>query len=148
MQAAIGAGYRHLDCACDYGNEREVGAGIATALRDKLCRRDELWVTSKLWNTYHEPKHVRAACERSLKDLGLEVLDLYLVHFPIALAFVPFDVRYPPEWFHDPKAAQPVMKPIDVPYRETWGAMEELQRAGLVKRIGRSEEHTSELQSH
>lgn len=136
MQAAIGAGYRHLDCACDYGNEREVGAGIATALRDKLCRRDELWVTSKLWNTYHEPKHVRAACERSLKDLGLEVLDLYLVHFPIALAFVPFDVRYPPEWFHDPKAAQPAMKPIDVPYRETWGAMEELQRAGLVKRIG------------
>jgi D-xylose reductase len=136
VQAAIGAGYRHLDCACDYGNEREVGAGIATALRDKLCRRDELWVTSKLWNTYHEPKHVRAACERSLKDLGLEVLDLYLVHFPIALAFVPFDVRYPPEWFHDPKAAQPAMKPIDVPYRETWGAMEELQRAGLVKRIG------------
>ncbi len=136
MQAAIGAGYRHLDCACDYGNERAVGAGIATALRDKLCRRDELWVTSKLWNTYHEPKHVRAACERSLKDLGLEVLDLYLVHFPIALAFVPFDVRYPPEWFHDPKAAQPAMKPIDVPYRETWGAMEELQRAGLVKRIG------------
>jgi D-xylose reductase len=136
VQAAIGAGYRHLDCACDYGNEREVGAGIAAALRAGLCRRDELWVTSKLWNTYHEPKHVRAACERSLKDLGLDVLDLYLVHFPIALAFVPFDVRYPPEWFHDPKAAQPAMKPIDVPYADTWGAMEELQRAGLVKRIG------------
>jgi D-xylose reductase len=136
VQAAIGAGYRHLDCACDYGNEREVGAGIAAALRDKRCRRDELWVTSKLWNTYHEPKHVRAACERSLKDLGLDVLDLYLVHFPIALAFVPFDVRYPPEWFHDPKAAKPAMKPIDVPYADTWGAMEELQRAGLVKRIG------------
>ena len=59
-----------------------------------------------------------------------------VIGIPIALAFVPFDVRYPPEWFQDPKAAQPAMKPIDVPYRETWGAMEELQRAGLVKRIG------------
>jgi D-xylose reductase len=136
VKEAIRAGYRHLDCACDYGNEPEVGAGLADALREGLCRREEMWVTSKLWNTYHEPKHVRAACERSLKDLKLDVLDLYLVHFPIALAYVPFDVRYPPEWFFDPSASKPVMKPINVPYAETWGAMEELQRAGLVKRIG------------
>lgn len=133
---AIRVGYRHLDCACDYGNETEVGAGLAAALASGVCRREEMWVTSKLWNTYHEPKHVRAACERSLRDLQLEVLDLYLVHFPIALAYVPFDVRYPPEWFFDPKAARPAMKPIHVPYADTWGAMEELQRAGLVKRIG------------
>jgi D-xylose reductase len=136
VREAVRVGYRHFDCACDYGNEREVGAGLTAALREGLCRREELWITSKLWNTYHEPKHVRAACERSLRDLGLDVLDLYLVHFPIALAYVPFDVRYPPEWFFDPKAARPAMKPIDVPYAETWGAMEELQRAGLVKRIG------------
>jgi D-xylose reductase len=136
VQTAIKLGYRHLDCACDYGNEREVGAGIAAALKNGLCRREDLWVTSKLWNTYHEPKHVRAACERSLRDLGLDYVDLYLVHFPIALAYVPFDVRYPPEWFYDPKAEKPAMKPIDVPYADTWGAMEELQRAGLVKRIG------------
>ena len=136
VREAIKLGYRHLDCACDYGNEPQVGAGIASALRDGLCRRDDLWVTSKLWNTYHEPKHVRAACERSLRDLQLDVLDLYLVHFPIALAYVPFDVRYPPEWFFDPAAAAPAMKPIAVPYADTWGAIEELQRAGLVKRIG------------
>jgi D-xylose reductase len=136
VEDAIRAGYRHLDCACDYGNEPEVGAGLAAAIQAGLCRRDEVWVTSKLWNTYHEPKHVRAACERSLRDLGLEELDLYLVHFPIALAYVPFEERYPPEWFFDPKADRPVMKPIAVPYAETWGAMEELQRAGLVKRIG------------
>lgn len=136
VREAIRLGYRHLDCACDYGNEAEVGAGIAGALRDGLCRRDELWVTSKLWNTYHEPKHVRAACERSLRDLKLDVLDLYLIHFPIALAFVPFAERYPPEWFFDPQAPRPVMKPIPVPYADTWGAMEELQRNGLVKRIG------------
>jgi len=136
VREAIRLGYRHLDCACDYGNEPEVGAGLTAALRDGLCRRDELWVSSKLWNTYHEPKYVRAACERSLRDLKLEVLDLYLVHFPIALAYVPFEVRYPPEWFHDPQAKQPAMQPIAVPYADTWGAMEELQRAGLVKRIG------------
>ncbi len=136
VQEAIRLGYRHLDCACDYGNEPEVGAGISAAIAAGLCRREDLWVTSKLWNTYHEPKHVRAACERSLRDLKLDYLDLYLVHFPIALAFVPFDVRYPPEWVHDPKAASPAMKPIHVPYADTWGAMEELQRAGLVKRIG------------
>ncbi|MDP3073632.1 MAG: aldo/keto reductase [Opitutaceae bacterium] len=136
VHEAIRAGYRHLDCACDYGNERQVGEGLAAALRDGLCRREDLWVTSKLWNTYHEPKHVRAACERSLRDLRLDTLDLYLVHFPIALAFVPFDVRYPPEWLHDPKAARPAMQPIKVPYADTWGAMEELQRAGLVQRIG------------
>lgn len=136
VKEAIRAGFRHLDCACDYGNETEVGVGLAAALREGLCRREDMWVTSKLWNTYHEPKHVRAACERSLRDLQLDVLDLYLVHFPIALAFVPFEVRYPPEWFHDPKAARPALKPIHVPYAETWAAMEELQRAGLVKRIG------------
>jgi D-xylose reductase len=136
VQEAVRAGYRHLDCACDYGNEAEVGEGLSAVIREGLCRREDLWVTSKLWNTYHEPKHVRAACERSLRDLKLNVLDLYLVHFPIALAYVPFDVRYPPEWFHDPKAERPAMKPINVPYADTWGAMEELQRAGLVKRIG------------
>ena len=145
VQEAIRIGYRHFDCACDYGNEPEVGAGLAAAFRAGLCRREDVWVTSKLWNTYHEPKHVRPACERTLRDLQLDYVDLYLVHFPIALAYVPFDVRYPPEWFHDPQAAQPVMKPIDVPYAETWAAMEELQRAGLVKRIGVSNLNISML---
>jgi D-xylose reductase len=136
VREAVRVGYRHLDCACDYGNEPQAGEGIAAALRDGLCRRDELWVTSKLWNTYHEPRHVRAACERSLRDLRLDHLDLYLVHFPIALAFVPFDVRYPPGWLFEPGAARPAMKPIAVPYADTWGAMEELHRAGLVKHLG------------
>jgi len=136
VRDAVKIGYRHFDCACDYGNESQVGVGLADAFNDGLCNRDELWITSKLWNTYHEPKHVRAACERSLRDLQLDVLDLYLVHFPIALAFVPFEKRYPPEWFFDPLAEQPAMNPIKVPYSETWGAMEDLVRSGLVKRIG------------
>jgi D-xylose reductase len=142
---AMRTGYRHLDCACDYGNEAEVGAGLAKALAESVCHRDEIWITSKLWNTYHDPRHVRLACERSLRDLQLDVLDLYLVHFPIALDFVPFDRRYPPGWFYDPAADHPVMKPVRISIGETWGAMEELVRAGLVRRIGVSNFGTSLL---
>jgi D-xylose reductase len=133
---AIRAGYRHLDCACDYGNEAEVGEGIRRAIGQGLCRREDLWVTSKLWNTYHAHEHVRPAVERSLRDLKLDYLDLYLIHFPIALRYVPFDVRYPPEWVYDPAAPQPRMEPVGVPISETWGAMEELVGAGLVRNIG------------
>ena len=133
---AVAAGYRHLDSAADYGNEAAVGAGLRQVLQNTRVGRDDLWVTSKLWNTYHRPEHVRAACERSLKDLGLECLDLYLIHFPIALKYVDFSERYPPEWIHDPKAQTPRMEPDLVPIAETWGAMEGLVEAGLVKEIG------------
>ena len=123
VREAIGAGYRHLDSACDYGNERETGEGIRRALNDGLCRRDDLWVTSKLWNTYHKAEHVRPALERTLSDMGLKHLDLFLIHFPIPLAFVPFETRYPPGWTFDPQAAKPAMKPASVPIIETWQAM-------------------------
>lgn len=136
VHAAIAAGYRHIDCACDYGNEAQVGQGIASALQAGLARRDALWVTSKLWNTYHHPKHVRAACERSLRDLGLDCLDLYLIHFPIPLAYVPMAERYPPGWFFDPATPEAGMKKADIPHADTWGAMEALVDAGLVREIG------------
>ena len=132
IKEAIDVGYRHLDCACDYGNEHAVGAGIAAA----DCPRGDLWVTSKLWNTYHHPDDVRAACERSLSDLGLDYLDLYLIHFPIAQAYVDPETRYPPGWFFDPKAENPGMVFADVPIFDTWGAMESLVDAGLVRNIG------------
>jgi D-xylose reductase len=133
---AVKAGYRHLDCACDYGNEAEVGDGIRAAVAAGLCRREDLWVTSKLWNTYHAKEHVRPAVERSLRDLKLDYLDLYLVHFPIAQEFVPFDRRYPPGWFHDPNDPHPRMRLAPVPLAETWRAMEELVTAGLVRHVG------------
>ena len=133
---AIKVGYRHLDSAADYGNEKEVGEGIALAITDGLCSRDELWVTSKLWNTYHRREHVEAACRKSLDDLGLDYFDLYLVHFPIALSYVDFNDRYPPEWIFDPGADNPGMQLDAVPLNETWGAMEKLVEAGLSRQIG------------
>ena len=133
---AVKIGYRLLDCASDYGNEANVGDGIAEVARLGLCKREELWVTSKLWNTNHRPEHVKLAVKKSLRDLKLEYLDLYLIHFPIALQYVPFETRYPAGWFADPNAAQPRMVPDSVPIQKTWQAMEELIDAGLVRSIG------------
>ena len=133
VREAIAVGYRHLDCACDYGNEAEVGDGLASAMQAGLAKRDDVWVTSKLWNTFHRPEHVRPACERSLRDLKLDHLDLYHVHFPIALEYVDFDTRYPPGWTPSEDKA---MQPVEVPLAETWQAMEELVDAGLVRQIG------------
>jgi D-xylose reductase len=136
VHTAIAAGYRHLDCACDYGNEVEVGLGIARAIDEGLVTREDLWITSKLWNTYHNPEHVEPAIRRTLSDLGVDHLDLYLIHFPIALRFVPFEERYPPEWLFDPDASPARMEFEDVPIVSTWTAMEALVRAGLTRNIG------------
>ena len=134
---SIKAGYRLIDQACDYGNEKESGDGIIKAISEGLVKREQLWITSKLWNTYHRKEHVKAACKKTLEDLKVDYLDLYLIHFPIALKFVPFEKRYPPEWIHDPESANPRMEEDEgVPMRETWEAMEELVREGLVKNIG------------
>lgn len=133
---AIEVGYRHIDSACDYGNEIEAGEGIRAAIEAGHCDRESLWVTSKLWNTFHAPEHVREGCQKTLDDLGLEYLDLYLIHFPIAQPYVPIETRYPPEWFFDPEAESPRMGLAKVPLHETWAAMEKLVDDGLVRRIG------------
>jgi D-xylose reductase len=133
---AIELGYRHLDSACDYGNEVDVGQGISRALADGLCKREDLSITSKLWNTYHAPEHVKPALEKILTDLKLDYLDTFLIHFPIAQAFVPFEERYPPEWLFDPDAENPAMKLAPVPLHKTWQAMEDLVNEGTVKQIG------------
>lgn len=136
VRQAIATGYRHLDSAADYGNEAEAGEGIRQALNAGLCTRDDLWITSKLWNTFHRAEHVEEACNKTLADLGVDYLDLYLIHFPIALKYVPPATRYPPEWIFDPQAETPQMIPDSVPLSETWRAMEALVASGKVKHIG------------
>ena len=133
---AVKQGYRHFDAASDYGNEKEVGIGLKRAMDEGLCNRGDLWVTSKLWNTYHHPSHVPMALQRTLEDLQLEYLDLYLIHFPIALEFIDFEERYPSEWFFEPEASNPAMKLAKIPLADTWHAMEELKVNKKVKHIG------------
>jgi len=85
VKTALETGYRLIDCACDYGNEVEVGHGLNEAFKSGIVKREEVWITSKLWCTYHARANVRTACLKTLKDLGVSYLDLYLIHFPISL---------------------------------------------------------------
>jgi len=129
---AIKHGYRLLDGAGDYGNEKEAGEGVARAIKDGLVKREDLFITSKLWNTFHAREHVKKLADHQLKLWGIDYFDLFLIHFPIALKYVDPDHRYPPEWFGDDGKVYLQNTPI----QETWQAMEELHDAGLAKNIG------------
>ncbi|KAM9744093.1 aldo-keto reductase family 1 member A1-A [Menidia menidia] len=128
--AALDCGYRHIDCAAAYGNEREVGEALAVWVGPgKALRREEVFVTSKLWNTKHDPGDVEEACRTSLAHLGLSYLDLYLMHWPMAF-------QRGTELM--PKREDGSICYSNTHYRDTWMAMESLVDKGLVKAIGLS----------
>jgi len=129
---AIKSGYRLFDGAGDYGNEKEAGDGVQKALKDGLVKREELFITSKLWNTFHAKEHVKVLAKKQLALWGLDYFDLFLVHFPISLKYVDPAHRYPPEWFGDDGKVYLQ----DTPFQETWQVMEELVDEGLAKNIG------------
>eukprot|EP00744_Colponema_vietnamica_P005564 GILI01008142.1.p1 GENE.GILI01008142.1~~GILI01008142.1.p1 ORF type:complete len:306 (-),score=119.24 GILI01008142.1:97-1014(-) len=125
VRAALSCGYRHIDCAAVYDNEQEVGEAFQEVFSSEQGpKREEVFVTSKLWNTKHAAADVRSACEKTLSDLKLSYLDLYLIHWP--LAFLPDSSK-------DQDGAM-TLAPISL--RETWQAMEKLVDDGLVRSIG------------
>lgn len=122
-------GYRHFDCASVYGNEHLIGPSLQTMMKGGV-RREDLWITSKLWNDKHAADDVIASCKKSLADLQLDYLDLFLVHWP-------FPNYHPPGCapdYHNPDARAYIHEN----YMKTWRQMEKLQDEGLVRHIGTS----------
>jgi diketogulonate reductase-like aldo/keto reductase len=131
VKTAAEVGFRHLDAAERYRNEAEVGAALKELFADGTVRRGDLFVTTKLWNNNHRPERVRPALQASLDRLGLDAVDLYLVHTPFA--FQPGDDQDP----RDPHGA--VVYDDGVTLEETWAAMEALVDEGLSRAIGLSD---------
>lgn len=128
VKTAVRTGYRHIDCASVYGNEKEIGQALSEVMAEDTVERKDLWITSKVWNDMHF--RVEEACRRTLEDLQLDYLDLYLVHWPFPNAHakgVSVDSRDP--------HAEPY---IHEHFMQTWRAMEKLVDDGLVRNIGTS----------
>jgi diketogulonate reductase-like aldo/keto reductase len=120
-------GYRHIDAAAVYDNEAEVGAGIKAA----GVPRGDFFLTSKLWNTHHVGSDVEEALDQSLKDLGTDYVDLYLIHWPVAFKK---PSKHTERFPIDP--ADEGVHVIDVPIKETWQALEALVKKGKIRSIG------------
>ncbi|MFZ4724367.1 MAG: aldo/keto reductase [Paludibacter sp.] len=123
---AIRIGYRHIDCAYIYRNEKEIGKALTFAVNTGLVKREELFITSKLWNSDHSPERVELAIRKSLRDLQLDYLDLYLIHWPIVF-------KTGQELARD---ASDLVSLDLMPIADTWKAMEKIQQKGLTKHIG------------
>jgi len=134
---ALEAGYRHFDCAERYQNEREVGEALQVGLAAEGIAREDLFVTTKLWNSNHRPERVEAAFEASLERLRLDYLDLYLIHTPFA--FHPGDEQDPRD-----ESGQ-VIYDEGVTLLDTWTAMENLVDSGRCRAIGLSDIGLDEL---
>ncbi|KAL5081620.1 hypothetical protein RYX36_010041 [Vicia faba] len=126
---SIKIGYRHFDCAADYKNETEVGEAFKEAFDTGFFKREDLFITTKLWNSDHG--HVVEACKDSLKKLQLDYLDLYLVHFPVA-------TRNTGVGTTDSALGEDGVLDIDttISLQTTWNAIEGLVSSGLVRSIG------------
>ena len=134
---AIKLGYRHIDCAYIYKNEKEIGKALQYAFHTGLIKREELFITSKLWNSDHYPERVEVAIRKSLRDLQLDYLDLYLIHWPIAFKSGQEQAR----------DASDLVSLDEMPIADTWNAMEKIQLKGLTKHIGVSNFNIPKLKS-
>jgi alcohol dehydrogenase (NADP+) len=133
---AIESGYRHIDCAAIYDNEKEVGKALEFAFGNGLVTREEMFVTSKLWNSNHRLEDVQPALKKTLKDLKLDYLDLYLIHWPISFKKGVGFAQNREEFFTY----------NDVPLSQTWEGMQDCKKMGLAKHIGVSNFNISNLE--
>jgi alcohol dehydrogenase (NADP+) len=126
VKFAIEKGYRHIDCAPIYGNEKEIGRAFSEVFSKKTVSREDLWVTSKLWNDSHAFEDVVPALKQTLFDLKLDHLDLFIIHWPVSLK----------KGVSFPQSAGDMISQKDLPLRETWAGMEIAVKMGLAKHIG------------
>ncbi|XP_011641652.1 aldose reductase-like isoform X1 [Pogonomyrmex barbatus] len=134
---AIDAGYRHFDCAYIYQNEKEIGKVLREKIAKGVVKREDLFITTKLWNTFHKRNNVVPACRRSVENFGLGYVDLYLIHWPMSFAenaegIIPVD-----------KNGDPMFGDED--YLDTWRGMEECVRLGLTRSIGLSNFNSEQI---